>query len=169
MSERTESKWAWERIEALADGSLDAADRARMHEALRADPSLRAAVERARAVRSALHDLREARVPAGLLGRLLAAPFPPRRRPTWVLIGAPAAVAAMAIGIALFVSRPAPEPEDAQTAAVRDFALAMQYLRESAARTNEEVGGIVGGGVLVALQAGHVAVANKDSENENGG
>jgi len=53
MSEKSErSNWAWERIEALADDSLDAADRQRMNEALRADPALSAAVERARAVRA---------------------------------------------------------------------------------------------------------------------
>jgi anti-sigma factor RsiW len=169
MSERTESNWAWERIEALADGSLDAADRARMNEALRADPHLRAAVERARAVRTTLRDLRRAPVPAGLLWRLLAAPFPARRRPNWLLIAAPAAVAAVAIGVALFVTRPAPQPDAAQLAALRDLTVAMRYLRQSAVVTNEEVGGAVTAGLLDAFRAGHVAVDEQESEDENGG
>jgi anti-sigma factor RsiW len=170
MSEKPErSNWAWERIEALADDSIDAADRARMNEALRADPHLRAAVERARAVRAALRDLRGTPVPAGLLGRLLAAPFPARGRTTWLLIGAPVAVAALAIGVALYVSRPAPQPEDPQVAAMRDFALAMHYLRESAAVTEEEVGGAVTAGLLDAFRAGRVTVGEQETEDENGG
>jgi anti-sigma factor RsiW len=172
MSERTESNWAWERIEALADGSLDAADRARMNEALRADPRLRAAVERARAVRSALRDLGGAPVPAGLLGRLLGAPFPARRRPNWFLIAAPAVAVAIAIGITLFVTRPGsqpPQPDAVQLAALRDLSVAMRYLRESAAVTNEEVGGAVTAGLLDAFRAGHVAVDEQESEDENGG
>jgi anti-sigma factor RsiW len=169
MSEKTESNWAWERIEAFVDGSLDAADRARMSETLRADPRLRAAVERARAVRGALRDLRGSPVPAGLLARLLAAPFAVRRRPNWLLIAAPAAVAAIAIGIALFVSRPAPQPDAAQLAALRDLDVAMRYLRQSAAVTNEEVGGAVTAGLLDALRAGRVAVGEQESEDENGG
>jgi ferric-dicitrate binding protein FerR (iron transport regulator) len=170
MSERKEpSVWAWERIEALADGSLDEADRARMHETMREDARLCAAVERARAVRGALRDLRPPPVPAGLLGRLLNAPFPERRPRSWLVVAVPAGIAAAAIAVALLVDRPAPPPEDPQVAAMRDFALAMQYLRESAARTNEEVGGIVGGGVLAALEAGRVSVVNHESDDENGG
>ncbi|HEY7672798.1 MAG TPA: hypothetical protein VIC71_11315 [Gammaproteobacteria bacterium] len=168
MNERTDN-WAWERIEALADDSLDAADRARMHEALRNDPRLRAAVERARAVRVGLRSLRGAPVPAGLLGKLLAAPFPVRRGPNWLLIAAPAAVAAIAIGIALFVNRPEPQPDAAQLAAMRDLTVAMRYLRQSAAVTGEEVGGAVTAGLLDAFRAGHVAVGEQESEDENGG
>jgi hypothetical protein len=133
---------------------------------------LRAAVERARAVRSALRDLREAPVPSGLLGRLLAAPFPARRKPNWLLIAAPAAAAAIAIGIALFAIRPAPQPpqpDAAQLAALRDLSVAMRYLRQSAAVTNEEVGGAVTAGLLDAFRAGHVAVDEQESEDENGG
>lgn len=169
MSEQTESKWAWERIEALADDSLDAADRARMNEALREDPALRAAVERARAVRGALRDLRRSPVPAGLLGRLLAAPFPVRRRPNWLLIAVPAAVAAIAIGVTLFVSRPEREPDAAQLAAMRELALAMRYLQQSMAIAEEEVGGAVTAGLFDAFRAGNVAVGDETSEDENGG
>jgi anti-sigma factor RsiW len=171
MSERTESNWAWERIEAVADDSLDAADRARMNEALRADPRLRAAVERARAVRGALRDLRGSPVPAGLLGRLLAAPFPARRRPTWLLIAAPAAAAAIAIGIALFVSRPAPppQPDAAQIAAMRELALAMRYLQQSAVIAEDEVNGAVTAGLLDAFRAGNIKIGDEKSEDEDGG
>jgi anti-sigma factor RsiW len=169
MSKKTESNWAWERIEAFADNSLDAADAARMSEALRADPALSAAIERARGVRGALRELRRSPVPAGLLRRLLAAPFPARRRPTWLLIAAPAAAAAIAIGIALFVSRPEREPDAAQLAAMRDLALAMRYLQRSAAITEEEVGGAVTAGLLDAFRAGHVAVGDETSEDEDGG
>jgi anti-sigma factor RsiW len=169
MSEKTESNWAWERIEAFVDDSLEAPECARMYEALRADPRLRAAVERARAVRGALRDLRGAPVPAGLLARLLAAPFPVRQRPTGLLIAAPAAVAAIAIGIALYVSRPAPQPDAAQLAAMRELAIAMRYLRQSALVTEEEVNGAVTAGLLDAFRAGHVAVGEQESEDENGG
>jgi anti-sigma factor RsiW len=170
MSEKPErSNWAWERIEALADDSLDAADRERMNEALRADSALSAAVERARAVRGALRDLPSSPVPAGLLGRLLAAPFPARRRPNWLLIGAPAAVAAIAIGVALYVSRPAPQPDEAQLAAMRELVLAMRYLQRSAVITEEEVSGAVTAGLLDAFRAGHITVTEQESEDEDGG
>jgi anti-sigma factor RsiW len=169
MNEKMErSKWAWERIEALADDSLDAADRERMSEALRADPQLRAAVERARAVRGGLRDLRTSRVPAGMLGRLLAAPFPRRQRTSWLLIGAPAVAAAVAIGIALYVSRP-PQPDEAQLAAMRDLAVAMRYLQRTAVITEEEVGGAVTAGLLDAFRAGQDALRDDRSEDEDGG
>jgi hypothetical protein len=85
------------------------------------------------------------------------------------LIAAPAAVAALAIGVALFVTRPAPQPDAAQLAALRDLTVAMRYLRQSAAVTNEEVGGAVTAGLLDAFRAGHVAVDEQESEDENGG
>jgi hypothetical protein len=88
------------------------------------------------------------------------------------LIAAPAAAAAIAIGIALFAIRPAPQPpqpDAAQLAALRDLSVAMRYLRQSAAVTNEEVGGAVTAGLLDAFRAGHVAVGEQESEDENGG
>jgi hypothetical protein len=88
------------------------------------------------------------------------------------LIAAPATAAAVAIGIALFVTRPVPQPpqpDTAQLAALRDLSVAMRYLRESAAVTNEEVGGAVTAGLLDAFRAGHVAVDEQESDDENGG
>jgi hypothetical protein len=79
---------------------------------------------------------------------------------------------AIAIGITLFVTRPGsqpPQPDAVQLAALRDLSVAMRYLRESAAVTNEEVGGAVTAGLLDAFRAGHVAVDEQESEDENGG
>jgi hypothetical protein len=45
----------------------------------------------------------------------------------------------------------------------------MRYLRQSAAVTNEEVGGAVTAGLLDAFRAGHVAVDEQESDDENGG
>jgi hypothetical protein len=140
-----------------------------MNEALRDDPALSAAVERARAVRAALRELRRSPVPAGLLAKLLAAPFPARRGPNWFLIAAPIAVAAVAIGVALYVSRPPPQPDAAQLAAMRELALAMRYLQQSMAIAEEEVGGVVTAGLFDAFRAGHVAVGDETSDDENGG
>jgi hypothetical protein len=85
------------------------------------------------------------------------------------LIGAPAAVAAIAIGVALDVSRPAPQPDEAQLAAMRDLALAMRYLQRTAVIAEEEVSGAVTAGLLDAFRAGQVAIGDEESEDEDGG
>ena len=123
----------------------------------------------AEGVRAGLRDLRGAPVPSGLLARLLDAPFPARRRPTWLLIGAPAAVAAIAIGIALYVSRPPPQPDEAQLAAMRELALAMRYLQRSAVIAEDEVNVAVTAGLLDAFRAGNIKIGDENSEDEDGG
>ena len=161
--------WAWEQIEAMADGSLRGGERRRMRAALRRDARLRAAVERARLVRAALANVERAPVPAGLLGRLLAVPPARRRRVSWALIAAPAGLAAAAVAAVMIATQPPPaQPEDPRTAAVRDFKVAMHYLQQSAAYTGEEVGGVVGAGLMGAVLAGRDSLL-EESDEEDGG
>ena len=74
MNEK-ELEWAYERVEAMADGTLSSDERRRMHEAMARHAALAAAVARAQTLRSALRGLRAEPVPAGLLSRLLRVPF----------------------------------------------------------------------------------------------
>lgn len=66
--------WAWSQIEAAADDSLDGERLQRMVEAQAGDARLRAAIERARALRAALRASGQERPPPGLLRTLLAIP-----------------------------------------------------------------------------------------------
>ncbi|HEY5568361.1 MAG TPA: hypothetical protein VIM81_14120 [Gammaproteobacteria bacterium] len=163
-------EWAWERIEAMADGSLTRDDRRRMLEAMRADERLSAAVARARAVRVGLRDLGRAPVPAGLSARLVSVAGGGVQRSThWSWVAVPVAVAAVAVAAVALVMRPAPPSEDPRIAAVRDFTVAMTYLQKSAAYTGEEVTDAVSAGLLDALVAGRNSLFEEESDDENGG
>jgi anti-sigma factor RsiW len=135
--------WAWSQVEAWADGTLDADDRARMRAALEADPALRAAVGRAAEVHGALRHRAPAPLPAGLRRRLLAIPGPPTFRLAWVALPA-AAAAALVAAFVMLAPRPVAPPPDERLAAIQDFETAMYYLRKSARIANREVTTVVG-------------------------
>jgi anti-sigma factor RsiW len=162
-------KWTRQRIEAMADGSLERGERRRMRAAMRGDPQLRSAVERARALRGGLKRLGAAPVPAGLAARLLAVPGGRARR--WPLIALPAAAAAAVAAVTLVLLTQPPEtaPEDPAVAAIRDFNIAMTYLQRSAAYTGEEIGGIVSAGLLEALTVSRNSLTREEPDDENGG
>lgn len=173
MNEK-ELQWAYERVEAMADGTLTRDERRRMHAAVARDDALAQAVARARTLRAALRDLGQAPVPRGLLGRLLRVPSAPasagarasaaRRAPfNRAFIALPVA-AALAVALVLVVSRP-PAQEDPRAAAIRDFNVAMAYLQKSAAHTSEEVGGIVSTGIFGAVLTARDSISNEDEEN----
>lgn len=158
-------------IEAMADGSLDRDERRRMRAAMRGDPALRAAVERARMLRGGLKRLGSAPVPAGLSARLLAVPGRRARRPSrwWVALPIAATAAAAALTLVLVTRPPETVPEDPRSAAIRDFTIAMTYLQRSAAYTGEEVGGIVSAGLLEALTVSRNSLTGEQPDDENGG
>jgi len=163
-------EWAWERIEAMADGSLLRHERRRMLEAMRADRRLSTAVARASLLREGLRDLGRAPVPVGLSARLMSIPPRGARRPThWSWIAVPIAVASVAVAAVALVMRPAPPPEDPRVAAVRDFTVAMTYLQKSAAYTGGQVTDAVSGGLLDAIAAGGNSLFEQESDDENGG
>jgi hypothetical protein len=160
-------EWARSQIEAWADGSLAGESLERMHSALANDARLRAAAERAVAVRRALRDSPGASMPAGLRLRLLAIPGNPSR--TW-FVALPAMASALAAAIvgAVFLLRPdAPPPIDQRVAAVQDFELAMRYLRDSASVTQTEVTATVGARLRDALVTSRESLER--STKENGG
>jgi len=143
-------EWARSQIEAWADGSLAGDSLARMDAALTSDAQLRAAAERAVAVRHALRASSAERMPGGLRRRLLAIPGAERRTTYWWAL--PAAAAAVAIvAVALALRPTAPPPIDPRVAAVQDFELAMRYLRDSASLTRLEVSATLGAGLQEAL------------------
>jgi len=145
-------EWARSQIEAWADGSLSGESLERMNAALAADARLKAAADRAVAVRRALRALRASsaeRMPAGLRWRLLAIPGAERRSYWWALPAAAAAVAIVAVALTL---RPAPPPTiDQRVAAIQDFELAMRYLRDSASLAQSDVTFELGSGLQEAL------------------
>ena len=144
-------EWARSQIEAWADGSLAGESLERMNAALAADTRLKAAAERALAVRRALHESRAERMPGGLRRRLLAIPsLEPRRSTYWWALPA-AAVGAAIVAVALSLWPAAPPPLDQRAAAVQDFELAMRYLRDSASVTQIDVTTALGTGLQEAL------------------
>ena len=160
-------EWARSQVEAWADGSLTGESRDRMAAALAADGKLRAAVERAAAVRRALRRATPEPLPAGLRRRLLAIPSE-SLRPSFVL--PVAAGAAVAIAAAVIWLRPAPPQvvvEDQRVVAVQEFEVAMRYLQKSARITQGEVSTAVGASVRDALAASREALA-RETEKTGG-
>jgi hypothetical protein len=144
------SVWAAGRIEAMADGSLEPAERERMLAAMREDSSLAQQVDAAIRLRRQLGGLPRPRPPRGLLGRLLG--LPPRPRAAWPLFVQACGGIAVAVIAALLILPMRPDPLDEQRQAVREFVIAMNYLQRSAVLTQSEVGAQVGAGFADALR-----------------
>jgi anti-sigma factor RsiW len=156
-------EWARSQLEAWADGSLTGESRERMAAALAADSKLRAAAERAVAVRRALRSSPPAPLPAGLRGRLLA--IPGRSvRPSFAVPVA-AGVAAAVVAAALWLAPAPPPPVDEQRiVALQEFAVAMRYLQKSARIAQSEVTEAVGAGLRDALAASREAIGRETEE-----
>jgi hypothetical protein len=164
MTERDlNEEWARAQLEAWADGTLTRESRERMTAVLAADSQLRAAAERALAVRRALRTGSRAPLPAGLRRRLLAIPG----EPVWPVVALPAAagVAAAIVVAALWFRPEAPPLEiDQRAVAVQEFELAMHYLQKSARMTQGEVTSAVGASLRDALAASREALARETEE-----
>lgn len=170
-----ETEWARSQIEAMADGSLGAAERARMVKALDRDPGLRAALDEAKAVLRGLEAFSLPKPPAGLRGRLLAA-APARRRRfapvdfAWSGMAVTSAgVLATAVIAFSFGSLAMRTPDIAEQAAMRDFGIAMAYLRQTAAMTRDEVNQQLGQGLVTAIEISTHTLTTEDGGNESNG
>jgi len=152
--------WAKTQIEAMADGSLSAEAARRMRTLMNCDPGIRAEVERARALRLDLKALAGVPVPKGLRRKLWRIPAAERpRRSYWMPAAALASVAAVALGVGLFLEARGPSEEElAREAALQDFAIAMEYLQRSALMARNEVNEAVGSGVMDALAMSRGAI-----------
>lgn len=175
MVTHLESQWAWSRIEAMADGTLTAAEQQRMRKAMATDRQLCRAVEDAMSLRDELARLKRAPVPAALGRRLFSIPSGRPQAPVGFLPAAVglAAVAALVVGLATLLQRtpaPAPAPAaQAQAEAVEDFAVAMTYLRRSAVLTSAELSTAVGDGLRDVLAVSREAARKEKREPKNGG
>lgn len=167
MTQRDLSEeWAWSQLEAWADGSLSGESRARMAAALAANSQLKAAAERAVAVRCALRATSASPMPAGLRRRLLAIPG----RPAWPSFALPAgAIAALVVVTVAFTFRPETPPalDAQQVAAIQELETAMRYLQKSAVITENEVTTALGAGLRDAVAASRAAV--REEADETGG
>ena len=135
-----DTRWAWSRVEAMADGSLSRRDARRMRAACARDAGLRLAVERARALRSALRQVGRTPVPLSfyrsLMVRRTPSSAPSERRSlagSWASAAAAASVLAAAVMLMMQPEAPvdAPVEDGPRQAALRDFELAMAYLHRS--------------------------------------
>lgn len=159
-----EISWARARIEAMADGSLDAEAERRMRAAMRADPALAAAVGRARRLTRDLARRGRAPVPARLTRRLLDIARPAAAPFAWRVPAAAAAGAVVALTGLLALEQLA-QPDARRAAAVRDFRVAMTYLQHSAAATGDGVTRELTRGLHDALATSREAVADIESRN----
>jgi len=142
-------EWARTQLEAWADGSLTGEGRARMDAAIATDPRLKAAAERAVAVRRALRESSAESMPRGLRGRLLAIPgrAPRARRSLFGPALVSAAAAAAVVAAALWLMPGPPAPVDPRVAAVtQDVETALRYLQQSTAITQGHVSSAVSTG-----------------------
>jgi len=166
-----ENRWAWSRVEAMADRTLSPVDQRRMRGAMAIDPQLQRAVESAIALRRELRRLGRVPTPSTLRRRLLGITNDGRNPAPWIRFSATWAVgcAAAAVAVVAFVllrtapeTRPPPEaaPSAAEAQAVEDFVIAMKYLQKSATIANAEVAAAVGGSLNDALSA------SRDEERE---
>ena len=166
-----DTRWAWSKVEAMADGSLSGEKARRMRAALARDPELREAVERAHALSRALRRLGKASVPRSLYARLLSIPALPngsRRAKTEVWSWTSAAAAASVV-VAMLVLLTRPDPaDDPRVAALRDFELAMAYLHKSYEIAGEHVKRTLERELKEALRMNPGSGAN-DADTENGG
>jgi hypothetical protein len=161
------NEWAWSQIENYADDGLSGAARSHMQSAVRSDPRLRAAVARARDIRSALTRARPEPLPAGLRSRLLRIPGP--ALPRWPAF-AVAATAAAALAVLLWQKpEPASAPADERAAAIADFELAMKYMQKTAAITSRAVNDRVGGGMREALAISGNSLRESAQRKNTGG
>lgn len=164
--------WAETQIEAMADGSLSADAEQRMLAAMERDVDLANQVELARAVKRNLGQLGSVPAPRGLLWRLWRIPQSESRRPQ--IAWAPAGVLAAAVVLALtlnvvFGPQETSSLDQAEIAAVQDFAVAVVYLQKSAVIARNEINEAVGSGVLSALSASSGLMdrtENKPSEGD---
>lgn len=158
--------WTSRRIEGMADGSLPPAEAQRMCAEMRRDPALRAAVERAIALRRNLRRLNDAAVPRGLRGRLLAiAAQPNALRPARLArrAWAAGAVAAIAAGtLALLAAQNARERAAAmaleQAAALEQVELAMTYLKRSSQVAGAHVKDAMRASLVAAVETSRKAM-----------
>ena len=144
-----DEEWARTQLEAWADGSLTGESRARMDTAIATDPRLKAAAERAVAVRRTLREPDGLSMPRGLRGRLLAIPgqAPRARRSFFVPALVSAAAAAAVVAAALWLRPEPPAPVDPRVAAVtQDVETALRYLQKTASITQGHVSSAVGSG-----------------------
>ena len=157
-------EWARTQLEAWADGSLTRDNRERMAAALAASASLRAAAERAIAVRSALRVAAPEPMPAGLRRRLLAIPAGPKN--VWRPFALPiAASLAAALAAAVWLQPEPPPPVDPRVAAVaQELEVAMRYLHKSARITQDQVTNAVGSGFRDAVAVTREAVGQETDE-----
>jgi hypothetical protein len=163
--------WARTQIEAMADGSLTPEAEKRMRVLMNIDPGIRADVEAATALRQSLLRQRERRVPRGLFWRLWRIPGAnrPRHRNFWIPAVALASVAAVAIGLGIYVTPRGPTPEElAQQQAVEDFAIVVAYLQKSTLMASNEVNEAVGYGVRDALVASRGAIRKSEAGVDEG-
>jgi len=142
-------EWARTQLEAWADGSLTGESRARMAAAIATDPRLKAAAERAAAVRRALREPEAVSMPRGLRGRLLAIPgqAPRARRSLFVPALVSAGAAAAVVAAVLWLTPQPPARVDPRVAAVtQDVETALRYLQKTASITQGHVSSAVGSG-----------------------
>ena len=161
--------WTSSRVEGMAEGSLPPAEARRMRAEMRGDPALRAAVERAIALRCELRRLDVAAAPPGLRRRLLAiAAHPNTLRPTrfarraWA---AGAMTAIMAGTVALLAVQSARERAAAvaleQAAALEQVELAMTYLQRSSQVAGAHVREAMRASLLAAVETSRKAMKDE--------
>lgn len=164
-------EWARAQLEAWADGSLTGESRVRMDAAIATDPRLKAAAERAVAVRRALRvSPAPVSMPPGLRGRLLAIPgrAPRSGRSLFMPALVSAAAAAAVVAAALWLTPEPPAPVDPRVAAVtQDVETALRYLQKTAGITQGHVSSAVGAGLGDAFAVTR-GVLEKSAEQTGG-
>ena len=170
-----EIEWARSQIESMADGDLEGVELERMQTVLARVPELRRQLQDAVNLLEDLQSISLSAPRRGFLFRLLTARQRSGRgigQVSGVFSGLSAPVFGVlsisAIAFA-FTSLTARMPDPAAEAAMRDFEVAMGYLRRSAVMAQDQVGQQVGYGLSVAMTLSTESLADRQINGDNGG
>ena len=166
-----DAQWARSRVDAMADGSLTAAEVRRMRAEMARDPQLRTALQRAAKLHVALRGLDRGAVPPTLRRRLFAiAGGRDARRsrvPAWALPAGAAATIAIAMGaLAMLQVQNAREREAA--AAMAQVEVAMAYLNRSSQIAGDHVLEAVRTGFRAAAETSRRTLSDEEPQTGNG-
>lgn len=172
-------EWAWGQVEAMADGTLDAAQSQRMQQAMALSPELQHAVKQSHRLLNDFGALTSPAPSSGLWRRLWA--IPKRRHlesesvPWWHqnrlgMVAAVMTVVILAVPLVVYQQQAshARSEQLAQQQALHDFQVAMMYVNKTARLSGRTTTQSMGGGLQHALSLSMNHWISDDLSFENG-
>ncbi|MCG8463867.1 MAG: hypothetical protein MI750_03310 [Xanthomonadales bacterium] len=172
-------EWAWGQVEAMADGTLDAAQSQRMQQAMALSPELQHAVKQSHRLLTDLDALSTPTPSSGLWRRLWVLPkrqhVASEKIPWWQhnrlgMVAAVMTVVVLAVPLVVYQQQAshARSEQLAQQQAMHDFQVAMLYVDKTARLSSRTTTQSLGGGIQHALSLSMNHWISDDLSFENG-